>query len=635
MRLRVNYILFAGIAWSALVAMAAGVSIKASYESTMEQARVAARVAFDKDITYRRWNALRGGVYVRVNEQNQPNPYLDVPERDLHTVEGVTLTMINPAYMTRQAYEIQHGATEVQNHITSLNPLHPQNMADPWEHHALESFHNGLPEAFSHEDIGGQPYLRIMRPVLIEPGCLRCHAKQGYRLGEVRGGISVSVPLATHLREFHILTAKTATAYGLVWAIGLTGIIVGARRLKASMDTERQARVAAEAASVAKSEFLANMSHEIRTPLNGVLGMLQLLREKNSPADQASFVDMAYDSGRRLLALLNDILDFSSIETGEMKLAVTPFCTRDLLASAANVFSAACAEHGLTLTLVADESLPATLVGDEARLRQVLFNLLANALKFTPEGSVSVEAWARPHAADFGRVRLYLSIGDTGIGMEDSRLADMFEGFTQADGSFSRRYQGAGLGLAIVKRLVLLMDGTINVESEPGHGTTFHLMLPLSLPPDISTPVVDERTAPRRDAAPKRILLVEDEEVSRLATKLLLERIGCAVTCATNGREAVEAFKADRYDCVLMDIQMPEMDGVEATRIIRALETAGDAQPTPIIALTAYAMPGDRERFLTAGLDEHVTKPVQMEDLRLIMRRVLDGDIAPRPDCPA
>ena len=638
MQLRNKHILLACAAWTLLVIAAAAVSINASYESMLEQARVAARVAFEKDLTYRRWNALRGGVYVRVNEKNQPNPFLTVPDRDLHTVEGVTLTMINPAYMTRQAYEIQRFSAEVQNHITSLNPLRPQNLADPWEHRALLSFHSGIPEVFSHETINDQPYLRIMRPVHIEQDCLRCHAAQGYKLGAIRGGISVSVPLATHLREFRTLTAKTAAGYGLVWAIGLAALVAGGRGLGRSMDKEREARLAAEAASVAKSEFLANMSHEIRTPLNGVLGMLQLLRDPASPEEQGSFVDMAYDSGRRLLALLNDILDFSSMEAGELKITAEPFCTRDLLTSAANVFAAACAENRLNLRVVADDSLPVTLLGDEARLRQVLFNLLANAIKFTPSGSVLVEAWVRPHGTDFGRVRLYLAITDTGIGMEDEKLGTMFERFTQADGSFTRRYQGAGLGLAIVKRLIDLMRGTITVVSETGQGTSVYLMLPLALPAPIPAAqacgVEGAKGAEARKDEPRRVLLVEDEEVSRLATKLLLERLGYDVTCAANGQEAVEAWSGRRFDVVLMDIQMPVLDGVEATHIIRAMEAQRDLPRTPIIALTAYAMPGDRERFLEAGLNEHMAKPVQLEDLKHVLRLALAGFKSPRETAP-
>ncbi|GAB6124499.1 hybrid sensor histidine kinase/response regulator [Humidesulfovibrio idahonensis] len=617
-------IVLASLAWSILVAAAAGISIYASYESTLAQARVAARVAFEKDLTFRRWNTSQGGVYVRVNERNQPNPYLDVPERDLETKDGKTLTMINPAYMSRQMYELQKHTAEVQGHITSLNPIRPDNLADPWEHEALLSFHDGVDEVFSHELIDGKPYLRIMRPVRIERYCMPCHAKQGYKEGEIRGGISVSVPLATHLGEFHALAAKTTGGYGLIWAIGLVGIVSVGKRLVRSMDQERQARQAAETASVAKSEFLANMSHEIRTPLNGVLGMLQLLKEESTPEEQASFVDMAYDSGRRLLALLNDILDFSRIEAGELVLQRQPFCTRDLLSSATNVFAATCAEHKLALIVRADDTLPAMLVGDEARLRQVLFNLLGNAIKFTPSGSVTLEAWAQPHGTDFGKVRLYLVISDTGIGIGDEMIAHVFERFTQVDGSFTRRYQGAGLGLAIVRRLVDLMGGSITVVSEKGQGTTFYLQTLLSLPEPMPSA---KRCEPGTAAADKdrqlRVLLVEDEEVSRLSTKLLLERFGCSITCAGDGGEAVEVFMHSPFDCVLMDIQMPEMDGVEATRRIRAFEESRGQKPTPIIALTAYAMPGDRERFLRAGMDDHVTKPVQMDELKQSMRRVV------------
>jgi len=617
-------IVLAGLTWTILVAAAAGISIYASYESTLAQARVAARVAFEKDLTFRRWNTSRGGVYVRVNENNQPNPYLEVPGRDLVTKDGQLLTMINPAYMSRQMYELQKSTAEVQGHITSLNPIRPDNLADPWEHEALLSFQNGIDEVFSHELIDGKPYLRIMRPVRIEKYCLLCHARQGYKENEIRGGISVSVPLATHLNEFHALAAKTSAGYGLIWAIGLTGIVSVGRRLRHSMKQERQAREAAEAASVAKSEFLANMSHEIRTPLNGVLGMLQLLKEESTPEEQTSFVDMAYDSGLRLLGLLNDILDFSRIEAGELELQNQPFCTRDLLNSATNVFAAACAEHKLKLIVRADDSLPSMLIGDEARLRQVLFNLLGNSVKFTPSGSVTLEAWAQPHGGDFEKIRFYLVISDTGIGIDDEKIGHVFERFTQVDGSFTRRYQGAGLGLAIVKRLMDLMGGSITVVSEPGQGTTFYLQAPLSLPAPAQPAkqcAADKASAePNR---PLRILLVEDEEVSRLSTKLLLQKLGYTIECAADGKEAVEAFRLAPFDCVLMDIQMPEMDGVEATRLIRALETQQGRALTPIIALTAYAMPGDRERFLDAGMNDHVAKPVQMEDLKQSLRHVL------------
>ncbi|HWR02838.1 MAG TPA: ATP-binding protein [Humidesulfovibrio sp.] len=624
-------ILIAAAIWTLFVVAAAAIALAASWQSTLEQARVAARVAFEKDLTFRRWNSLRGGVYVRVTEQNQPNPYLDVPDRDLVTTKGIKLTMINPAYMARQAYEIQKTTATVQGHITSLNPIRPSNAPDPWEHEALLRFEGGLPEVYSHEELDGKPYLRIMRPVFIEDYCLRCHAKQGYKEGEIRGGISVSVPLSSHLEEYHSLAAKTVGGYAIIWSIGLAGIVFGGRRLRQSIAKEHQARVEAEAANIAKGEFLANMSHEIRTPLNGVLGMLQLLKEQNTPEDQASYVCMAYDSGNRLLGLLNDILDISRVEAGELVLERQPFSPRELLNSVLTVFQASCSKHGLKLTGIPDPSLPETLVGDEARLRQVLFNLLGNAVKFTPEGAVTMEAWARPNAAKPGSVRLYLSIADTGIGIPDDKLAHVFERFTQVDGSFTRRYQGAGLGLAIVKRLMDLMGGSIDVVSEPGAGTVFHLQIPLERPQGQARPQPAEAPRPAAAQPPEhmRLLLAEDEEVSRLSAQVMLTRLGYEVVTAPDGQAAVEAYRSGRFHCVLMDIQMPLMNGVEATHAIRALEKAEGRPHTRIVALTAYAMPGDREHFLASGMDDYVTKPVQPEALLMALRRVKASRQAP------
>jgi len=646
-----SHLLAACLAWTALVAAAAVISVNASRESMLEQARVAARVAFEKDLTFRRWSTAHGGVYVRITPQNPPNPYLTVPERDVTTTGGLRLTLINPAYMMRQVYELQQTTATVQGHITSLDPVRPENGADVWEHDALLSFAQGGEERYSLGDIDGKPFLRIMRPVLVEPLCLKCHAGQGYTVGEVRGGISVSVPMEGHLQQYRIQTRKSLTGFGLVWAIGLTGVVAGGTRLRRSMDQEREARLAAqaaqveaeraqaaaeraqaeaeaeraeaekarsaaEAASEAKGEFLANMSHEIRTPLNGMLGMLQLLDGNQCPEDQGSYVRMAYDSGRRLLALLTDVLDFSRLESGELELTCQPFSVRELLDDAASVFGAACLEHGLTLTAGADASVPETLAGDAARLRQLLFNLLANAVKFTPAGSVALEVWARPAAGAPGQIRLYIHVRDTGIGLADEVIAHVFGHFTQADGSFTRKYQGAGLGLAIVKRIVARMDGTIAVDSEPGRGTSMYVQVRLALPEGAQP---GGAAAPQQAGAtaqrPLRVLIAEDEAVSRLAATAMIRRLGHEATAAENGREAVEAFARGTYDVVLMDIQMPELDGVEATRAIRALESRRDGSRAVLVALTAYAMPGDRERFLAEGLDDHLAKPVRLEDL--------------------
>ena len=385
------------------------------------------------------------------------------------------------------------------------------------------------------------------------------------------------------------------------------------------------AKQAAEAANRAKSEFLANMSHEIRTPLNGVLGMLQLLKQEVTPEDRERFTNMAYDAGRRLLFLLNDVLDFSKMEAGQMELARRTFRMSEVFASVGGVFSLACQGKGVELAFSIDPSVPAQLCGDEARIRQVLFNLVGNSLKFTPAGSVRVGAWAQPSTRFPGRVRVFMSVKDTGVGIPDDKQALVFERFTQTDASIARRHEGAGLGLAIVRRIVELMNGGIDMDSEVGVGTTIYLNLLLDTAEQTGPePVPVPGTPPpaAQDPRPLRILLAEDEPIGQLSMQVMLGRMGHQVVTANNGRQALEAFRQGEFDCVLMDIQMPEMNGVEATRQIREAEEASGLAPVHIIALTAYAMQGDRERFLAVGMDDHVGKPTQLEELKLALGRV-------------
>lgn len=375
-----------------------------------------------------------------------------------------------------------------------------------------------------------------------------------------------------------------------------------------------EARDVAEASNHAKGEFLANMSHEIRTPLNGMLGMLQLMQGGVPAQEQEEYVGMALDAGRRLLGLLNDILDFSMMEAGRLVLHRAPMRLQAMFDAVENLFRMVCAPKRLSLSFRIWPGVPPVLLGDEARIRQILFNLVGNAIKFTSKGSVRVEAWSLPHSTVRGRVVLHLSVSDTGIGIPDDQVDYVFKRFTQSDASFARKYEGAGLGLAIVKRLVDLMGGTIVVDSEVGRGTSIHLTLVLDEPGAGDASLSRSESGPRA-VPPLRLLLAEDEAVSRLAVRTMLTRMGHSVTAVENGLQAVQAFAQQEFDCVVMDIQMPELDGVEATQRIRAMQEAGARPRTPVIALTAYAMAGDRERFLSLGMDGYVSKPVQEADL--------------------
>ena len=382
------------------------------------------------------------------------------------------------------------------------------------------------------------------------------------------------------------------------------------------------AKDAAETASRAKSEFLANMSHELRTPMNGVLGMLQLLMLEELKPGQQSYAHNAFESANRLLSLLDDILDFSRIEAGVLAFRSEPYSPAEVLEATVGVFGHICSRKGLALIVQAQPSLPGLLLGDEARIRQIVFNLVGNAVKFTRQGEIRIEAWHCVPPTN-SPPRLYLSVTDTGVGIPDDKLGKIFDRFSQVDGSYTRQFEGAGLGLAIVRRIVENLGGALCFESEPGAGTSVVLVLP--------APVVWAEALPAKDPAgaeepeelvPLRILLAEDELIGQLGAKLMLERMGHSVVAVNDGRAAVEAALREEFDCVLMDIQMPEMDGLEATRIIRNTIQTGRDKHVPVIAMTAYALTGDREKFLAAGMDDYIAKPFQQDVLRQLLRRM-------------
>jgi signal transduction histidine kinase/HPt (histidine-containing phosphotransfer) domain-containing protein len=360
------------------------------------------------------------------------------------------------------------------------------------------------------------------------------------------------------------------------------------------------ARDQAESAYLVKSQFLANMSHEIRTPLNGVLGMSALLADTRLTAEQSEYVNTIRISGDALLTVINDILDYSKIESGRMGLEDAPLEPARAIRESAGILREQALEKQLALETAVDAAVPAWVLGDFARLRQVLVNLVGNAVKFTGQGSVVVRARV---AADG---RLEFAIADTGIGIPPAQLATLFEAFTQADASTTRRYGGTGLGLAISKRLVELMGGRITVASEPGRGSTFSFAIPLRACAAPAVPPPREPAGPAGTAR-LRVLVVDDVAVNRRLAQALLRKLGHEADTADTGLGGVQQACAGRYDTVLMDIQMPDVDGVEAARRVR--RELGAAAPR-IVAMTAHSLPGDRERFLAAGMDGYLAKPV-------------------------
>jgi signal transduction histidine kinase/ActR/RegA family two-component response regulator len=412
--------------------------------------------------------------------------------------------------------------------------------------------------------------------------------------------------------------------------------IIQARLADAKYQAEVQAQ-RAEAASKAKSDFLAMMSHEIRTPMNGVLGFTSQLLESPLNAEQRELALTVQRSGDSLLTIINDVLDYSKIEAGKMNVEHIEYDLRLVCDEVRKILQPALAERGLTMNLSYDAALPRIIKGDPVRARQIVLNLAGNAIKFTERGTVGIEV-SRLDAA-----HAKISVIDSGIGITDEQLDRMFRRFTQADSSTTRRYGGTGLGLAISKTLVELMGGTIGVRSQPGVGSTFWFTLPLGVPAQapLEAEPLDQSSVPLllaavavpgiappmaagfADQASCRVLLVEDNFVNQRVAVYMLAKLGHHVDVAKHGREAVEMLSKCGYDLVLMDCQMPEMDGFEATRVIRDLGSSVLDHEIPVVAMTANAFPEDRARALACGMNDYLAKPVDRSALANMLEKWL------------
>ncbi len=404
-------------------------------------------------------------------------------------------------------------------------------------------------------------------------------------------------------------------------------------RIRLRTEELEEALQKAMQASQAKSEFLANMSHELRTPMSGVIGMLDLVMESPLNRDQLEQLKAAQGCAHSLLGLLNDLLDLSKIEAGRMVLEEIPFEMRALVADCTKTYQARAKSKGISMSWSVDQAVPRVLIGDPLRVRQILANLVSNAVKFTERGSVRVEVRLDDGCPEAqASVTLRLSVADTGPGIAPERHDSIFEQFTQADGSISRRFGGTGLGLAISKRLVEMHGGEINLQSAEGLGSAFSVLLPFPVASDPAGSLAEQAEADfSAQNSRGAILVVEDNLINQKVVTSLLRKKGYETHIANNGQEALDMLHSGNYQLVLMDVQMPVLDGLEASQRIRAEERYAGL---PIIAMTAHAMNGDRERCLKAGMNEYLAKPVDHKHLIAVVEQFLKQKSSPRAAAP-
>ena len=748
------------ICWTIFIGLVLFWNLQTLKKTEIRLAENNARVSWEKDVLFRLWSAQHGGVYVPVSDSTPPNPYLDVPNRDV-TIAGRPYTLVNPAYMTRQLYEMASKRLSIQGHITSLNPIRPANKADPWERKALIAFEHGQKEYKELVNIHGKQFIRLMRPFITKKPCLRCHAKQGYKIGDIRGGISISVPMESYQAQYAVSVKRLWIAFAGVWLAGLVIIFlmdwiiqgqigklsrserhtssilnnmdsagfglyivdnnykirhanstmrrwfdmepgqicyqtqykrtspcdhcrldeilvhgktvhtnlqdrdkifdivatpitlqdgtIAKMEIRTDITRQKQSEIellaakeAAEEAAIAKSSFLANMSHDIRTPLNGIIGMLRITLAGDLSTELRKNLSAAKASADFLLGLLNDILDISKIDANQLILEEHPFRLSELIYDIGPIFTHAISEKKLRFQITVDKNIPDVVIGDSLRIRQIIINLLGNAIKFTSNGGIHLRA--QVISIEQETVTVTMSVEDTGIGIPADKLDTIFDAFSQADTSTTRQYGGTGLGLAICKRLAEMMNGSVTVKSRESKGSVFSFTTRFKTGTTAQLSRDNEHgESDLKKQQPLNILLVEDNELNRDVARMTLENFGHHVFQAENGIEALSFLAEKQVDVILLDIQMPKMNGLTAAEYIRCCEQGAlpatqqfaellirlrnsiKGTRTPIIALTAHAMSEDRQRCLAAGMDDYLTKPFQPDQIKNILAGITAG----------
>ncbi|WP_163808636.1 ATP-binding protein [Pseudodesulfovibrio sp. JC047] len=597
-----------GLLWFLFLFALAAWSAESEHHHFLSTAERRAKTLFEQMVLVRSWNTGRDGIFVKSTPDSPPNPHLKPQDRTLTTDNGTLYSRLNPAYMTRQLGVLSEKQGNVVFHIAGLEPMSATNTPDPWEKECLISFEWGGVERFQLVDSPSGKLFRYMAPLKIEKKCLYCHPKSAGKK-KTLGGISVSFPAEALIAARKDSVSRIHITFTLIGLVGLAGIMVSTYQILRKRDE-------AQRANDAKSMFIANMSHDMRTPLNGIMGMTELVEKRGLNTEQQRHILMVRQSARNLLEIVNDITEFSRLESGHLELSESPFDFQALLDETLEIYTFSAEAKGLTLHNTITSTVPRILIGDAFRIKQIIGNLVGNAIKFTKEGTISilVEQSAVPPLGKKD-ICLQISVKDTGVGIPEKEFHRIFDSFRQVDDSYAKRHVGTGLGLAICKRLIHMMDGDIRVHSRLGYGTTFSFTIRLRAG-DADIPTITQK--PSSDtmdtARPKKILLVEDNELNQCFFLSVLRDAGHTVIGVSESEAAHEQLKHNEFDLILMDIQMPGMDGLEISRRIRNGDF-GSTPDIPIIAITASIGPDVEKSCHKAGMNGYLKKPISSADL--------------------
>lgn len=591
--------------------------------------------------------AVKGGMSITHDYKNRDNA-LPLP---------ATLTIDFGHYLS-----VVDGGTQVRLYSDQPFPWRQkERQLDDFQRQALEHLKSDPNTPFAREEVmNGVRVLRFAQADRMQANCVACHNSYAdspytaWKEGDVRGALEIILPVSEWQLASTGVLNRTFTVLVAVLCLGLLLVWLSVQRIRVALQTSRQlsherqiaiqqlnkeivereqaerqlvvAKDKAEQANRLRGEFLANMSHEIRTPMNGIVGMTELALEQSTSDAQKEYLTLAKDSANHLLQIINEILDFSKIEANALELMPVELCPAQLIRHTTRSLEQLARAKGIELHLNADPSLPDLVWMDPVRMRQVLTNVIGNAIKFTNKGSVTVTTHV-DHEILEEKSWLRITIEDTGIGFDPARTQALFSPFTQADGSVTRSFGGTGLGLAITRSLLQLMGGDITAQGRPGLGATFVASMPLHVvthSAEVALPGLAKPKPPTPSPTTPAlsVLLVEDHEINRKLAEILLKRMGYRYQTANDGLQALACLAKEPFDVVLMDVMMPEMDGLTALSHLRQ-EEANTGKHTNVLMVTAHAITGDRERFLAAGADGYVSKPMSQAALQNEIERVL------------